>query len=142
MRSLLVFPAKFLKFGDTKNIIYSDLIEILLHYQKLAEKGAFYIFDEEVIKRHGLESAYENILDYKAIDAFLDNSAEDIKEIFSNISNIQKETIVRSVIDKIVAGEDVSSNKVASISGVYGSDIFTMAKEMANWEEEVKELEK
>lgn len=135
-------PFVFKKYGDVKNIIYSDLSEILHHYQKFAEQGAFYIFDEDVVKRHGFEDIYKTILDKKAIDSFLTKDIDDIKDVFKDLSPIQQETIVQSIVQKIVAGDDVSTNKVNAIKEVYGHDVFAMAEEYANWEKEVEELSK
>lgn len=135
-------PFVYKQYGDVKNIIYSDLAEILHHYQKFAEQGAFYIFDVEVIKRHGLEDVYNTILDKKAIDSFLEKDADEIKAIYKELPQIQQETIAQIVIKKIVNGEDISTNKVNAIKEIYGQDIFAMADEYANWEKEVEDLEK
>lgn len=133
---------KFYSYGEMKNIIYSDLSDILLNYQKFAESGVFYIFDKQVVKRHGLEQAYERILDKKAIDSFLDKTSDEIKDIFSKLSNAQKSAIVQTIVGKVVAGEDISTAKVNLIKDLYGADIFAMADEMKNWEGAVQELEK
>lgn len=133
---------KFPKYGEVKTINYSDVADIITHNQSFAENGKFYIFDKDVIRRHGLESAYEKILDKTGIDTFLEKSVAEIKEIFKELPNSQKEAIVASIIDKIVAGEDVSTNKVNVIKEMYGEDIFAKADEMQNWEKEVEELSK
>ena len=133
---------RFHKYGETKNIIYSDLSDILIHYNKLAENGAFYIFDKEVIKRHGLEFVYQGILDKKGIDSFLEKEASEIKTIFANLTQHQKLAVVQSIVNRIVDGEDVSTNKVSIIKDLYGEDIFAMAEEMKNWETQAEELSK
>lgn len=132
---------KFTDFGDVKNIIYSDLSDVLLNYNELAEKGAFYIFDKDVVKRHGLESAYEKILDKKGIDSFLEKDYDEIKSIFENLSYNQQSAIVDSIINKIINDEDISTGKVNLIKELYGQDIYAMADEMKNWEDQVSEIE-
>ena len=133
---------RFQKFGDVKNVIYSDLSDVLINYYKLAENGAFYIFDKEVVKRHGLESAYENILDKKGIDSFLEKDSSEIKLIFTKLSRNQQSAIVSAIVKKIVDDEDVSTSKVNLIKELYGDDIFAMADDMKNWESSVEELSK
>jgi hypothetical protein len=134
-------PFQFFKYGDVKSIIYSDLSDILAHYHDKAEEGAFYIFDKEVVKRHGLEPAYTNILDKEAIDTFLDRDISEVKSVFTGLSEIQQDSIVDMIVRKIVADEDVSTSKVNAIKDIYGKDIFQMADDMLNWEKTVAELE-
>ncbi len=133
---------RFYNYGDMKNIVYSDLSDILLNYQRFAENGVFYIFDKEVVKRHGLDFAYENILDKKAIDSFLDKDAKEIQTVFASLSKPQRDAVVTIIVKRIVDGDDVSSNKVNVIKELYGEDIFAMAEEMKNWESDVEELSK
>ena len=65
----------------------------------------FYIMDKNVVRNHGLTYFYKNILTKEKIINILDYNKDIIIEFFKNTSNIQQETIVSILIDKIKNGE-------------------------------------
>lgn len=119
----------FNKFGETKNIIYSELTEILHCNQSFAESGKFYIANKDVVFNHGLVEFYNNILNKEKIENILDYSQEQVVDLFKNSTDSQKETIVSLLADRIIKDQEVDLNKVNAISKVYGRDIIEMAEE-------------
>ena len=119
----------FNKFGETKNIIYSDLAEILHCNQSFAESGKFYIADKNVVFNHGLMEFYKNILTKEMIETLFDNSQEQIVDLFKNATNSQRETIVSIIADRLLNNQEIDLNKVNAISKIYGKDIIDMAEE-------------
>lgn len=119
----------FNKFGETKNIIYSDLAEVLHCYQSFAESGKFYIADKNVVFNHGLMEFYKNILTKEMIETLFDNSQEQVIDLFKNATNSQRETIVSIIADRLLNNQEIDLNKVNAISKIYGKDIIDMAEE-------------
>lgn len=122
---LFTFP----KFGDVKNIIYSELADIIHNHQSFAEKGRFYIFDKQVVKNHGLVEYYEKLLTKEMIEKILDYNKDDIVNLFKNATDAQQETIINLLIKKLVAGEELDINKIDIISRLSSVDIYKIANE-------------
>jgi regulator of replication initiation timing len=122
----------FNKFGDIRNIIYSDLSNLYHHQQSFAEQGRFYIFDKKFIKNHGLESYYNKFLTKETIENILDNKSNEIVDLFNNTSEAQKEIIVNLLIKKITNGENVDISKADIISRIYGQNIYDIARAKMN----------
>src|SRR5690606_12188285 len=59
---------RFARFGDTKPVSYEDLTYICTNHENLAEQGAFFVHDVEVVRSLYLERTYEKILDVKKIE--------------------------------------------------------------------------
>jgi hypothetical protein len=110
----------FNKFGDVKNIVYSELANLIHHQQSFAEQGRFYIFDKQVIKNHGLTQYYEKFMTKEMIDNILNHNREEIITLFNNTTKTQRDIIVNLLIKKIVDGEDVDITKVDIISRLTG----------------------
>ena len=55
-------PIRFSRFGESKRIIYSDLVDIIDNHPTFTEEGLYYIMNADVIHRHGLEDFYIDIL--------------------------------------------------------------------------------
>jgi hypothetical protein len=122
---LFTFP----KFGDVKNIIYSELADIIHNHQSFAEKGRFYIFDKQVVKNHGLVEYYNKLLTKEMIEKILDYNKDDIVNLFKNATDAQQETIINLLIKKLVAGEELDINKIDIISRLSSVDIYKIANE-------------
>jgi hypothetical protein len=121
-------PYTFNKYGETKNIIYSDLSEILHYQNRFAEMGLFYICDDNVISNHGLYDSYQKLLSKEIIDNLLDYNRQEMNELFKNSTDMQKEQIASIIARKIANEEDVDLNKVDVLSKLYGHNITNMAE--------------
>src|SRR5512137_2575663 len=65
---------KFTKFGEVKNILYKDLVDIIEINRSFMEAGYFYILDPVVIRQHGLDDTYSKILTKEKIEDILNNA--------------------------------------------------------------------
>ncbi len=120
----------FNKFGDVRNIVYSELANLIHHQQSFAEQGRFYIFDKQVIKNHGLVEYYERFMTKEMIDNILNHNREEIVNLFNNTTKTQKDVIVNLLIKKIIDDEDVDITKVDIISRLSGGiNIFDIARD-------------
>jgi hypothetical protein len=122
----------FNKFGEVKNIIYSDLANLIHHQQSFAEQGRFYIFDKNVVRNHGLDEYYNKFMTKEMIENILNNNREEVISLFTNTTDAQKETIVNILIKKIIDGADIDINKVDIISRIYGQNIYDIARDKMN----------
>jgi len=52
---------RFQKYGDTKNILYDDLISINKNHPNFLNKGYYYILDSEFVEKNGLGNIYKNL---------------------------------------------------------------------------------
>ena len=129
-------PFIFNKFGDVRNIVYSDLSNIVHNHQSFAEKGRFYIFDKNFVKNHGLSEYYNKFLTKEIIENMLSYNSEEIVNLFKNTTDVQKDIIVNLLIKKIVSGEQVDVSKVDIISRLAGVGIYDVARAKMNKEEE------
>jgi hypothetical protein len=119
----------FNKFGDVKNIVYSELANLIHHQQTFAEEGRFYIFDKNVVRNHGLIEYYNKFLTKEVIDNILEYNRDEIVDLFKNTTDAQREVIVNILIKKIVDGEDVDIAKVDIISRLSGQNIYDIARD-------------
>jgi len=110
------------RFGETKNILYSDLIEINNNQKNFLEAGYYYILDDRVIDLEGLNDVYDKILSKDQIDKILTNE-KDAKSLFQKTNPKQQSVIVKVVIEKMIKGEAVDYNLVDMLTKVSGVNI-------------------
>lgn len=122
----------FTKFGQIKSIPYSDVSAIINAEESFHRKGAFYILDEQVVKRHGLEELQNSILDKDQMLEIFDMGTNEISEVFGSASEMQKETIVSLLLERAKAGEEPDYNKLKVMSKIYGKDIAEMVEQIIN----------
>ena len=130
----------FKEFGETKRILYSDLVEIIEHQDRFLKDGLFYIDDSRVIRRHGLDEVYEKILTKETIEKIMKNSQNAVS-LFNSANDKQKETIARMFIDRLIKGEDVDLNLIDAITRLSNIKIVEIADEAKSYlelETEVK----
>lgn len=123
-------PYTFNGMYETKRILYSDLVRILDMHQSFAEYGYFYVLDERVIKLHGLEPAYDKILDKEKLETILSGSdANTAIDVFKIANKRQQIVIANILISKLRNKENVDKNLVYAVSEETGIDIFEKSKE-------------
>lgn len=109
---------KFDKYGETKNVLYHTLVDIVNSNTKLAEKGAFFINDKDAVYYLGLHDAYQNIYDKTTFDNLLSYSVEEIKEIVNNMTEFQKKNVLQLILIKYANDGEADLNKVEVISKI------------------------
>lgn len=107
---------RFEKFGETKQIIYQDVLQIIEQYRSFMENGRFMILDPRVVDRHGLHEIQSKVLPKEALERILDGSKDAI-EIFKSSSEEQQRTIVGMITRRLAADpKSVDLNVVDEIS--------------------------
>lgn len=106
----------FTKFGEVKRIPYRYLSEIIDSNIGFTEAGSFYIMDKNVVRRHGLEDIYSNILDKSSIEKIFSGNSSDAFTLYK-VSNPRQQLVIQDMlIDKLRDDENFDMNLVASIS--------------------------
>jgi hypothetical protein len=102
-------------FGETKNIMYSDLLEIINNQKNFMEAGYFYILDRKIIDFNSLEEVYDKILNKEQIERILANK-EDAISLFQKANKKQQKVIANMVIKRLTNNESIDYNLVDALS--------------------------
>lgn len=121
---------RFKEFGDTKRIVYNELVSILEYYPHFIKDGRLYIADPRVIRRHGLDDIYTTIIGKEKIQKVLDCNDEQSVLLFEKANEQQRAIIVEMLVTKIANGKDLDLNIVDKISRIAKVDITKKANEM------------
>ena len=95
----------FSKLGTIKNIPASILDDIVSTHLSLAEKGYFYICDEDFVRDHGLEGDYENLVNADVIESLIKQDRATLKQVLSTCKMSQLDTILNVIAQKAVSKE-------------------------------------
>lgn len=113
----------FNRFGEIKNILYADLVQILETHPNFVEGGFFYILDKRVIRRHGYEELYAKILTKETIEEIVANYTQESIDLFTSSNREQQETIINIIVANMIAGSIVDLNIVDKLSRISGVKI-------------------
>lgn len=124
----------FSKYGETKTILYSTLIDIVNNNRKFAESGIFYILDKDATYYLGLSENYKNLLSKDIIDKIYDYSPSEITDLISNATEDQKYAIIQSIVNKLYNGKKIDLNKCDVIGKCCGVNISEKVEEMKKFD--------
>lgn len=130
------FNAKlsFSKYGQTKNCLYSKLIDIVNHDMKFAKAGYFYIADKAAVYHLGLSDEYKHIQPKEVMDNICQYDDSTIKGIGSTLTDEQKENISLGIAERMYHGEKFDFNKIKVLSDAIGINIEGLYQEMKDTE--------
>lgn len=121
---------KFTHFGETKKILYRDLVDILEAYRHFQERGYFYILDPEVVRQHGLDDIYANILTKESIEKILQTNSDECVALYKLANPGQQEIIIDLLVEKLRADRNaVNLNVIDQLSRISKVDIVKRADE-------------
>jgi|WetSurSiteA1Bulk_404760.scaffolds.fasta_scaffold59856_1 hypothetical protein len=134
---------RFTKFGETKRLLYSELVDIMENCQSFLEAGYFYIMDMDVIRKHGLNELYSNILTKEKMQEIVDSKSNNAVELYNSATPRQQETIIQMLVDKVKGdpqGTDMNIiDKLSRASGINIVETAEREKEIENTPEETEE---
>ena len=115
---------RFSKLGVSKSIPANILDDIVSSHLSLAEKGYFYICDEDFVREHGLEGDYSNLVNATVIDTIFKEDKATLKKVLMDCKMSQLDTILSVVAQKILNNiitldELEDSGKVSVINKVF-----------------------
>jgi hypothetical protein len=112
-----------------KRIIYSDLVDIMEANRQFLENGYFIILSEKVVRLHGLDDVYKNILTKEQIEKILEGTDEAVA-LYTSAGEKQKEVIIDLFVDKLVNTPNaVDLNLIDKLSRLSKVDISKKAKD-------------
>lgn len=114
----------FYNFGDTLDIPYNDLKDIVRNNKRFAENGKFYILDKESVKKLRLKQFYDKILNNEQIMTLLEQDEDKVVELFSSTTEEQQKTILDMISYKREIGERIDANILFALSGISGKQLL------------------
>lgn len=114
----------FYKFGDTLDIPYNDLKDIVRNNKRFAENAKFYILDKDVVKKLRLTQFYKNVLSNEQIMTLLEQDTDKVVELYGSTTEEQQKTILDMISYKREIGERVDANLLLALSGISGEDLL------------------
>lgn len=131
---------KFTKFGEVKNILYKDLVDIIEVHSNFMEAGYFYILDPRVIRQHGLDEIYSKILTKEKIEEILLNNTnpEQCIDLYNSANSEQQKIIVQLLISRIK--ENPSSVNPYTVDRISSLSDINIRKKAEDEKELQKEL--
>jgi hypothetical protein len=118
-------------FGDTKRIMYQNLVDIMDNTPRFLEEGWYYIADKKVIRRHGLDDIYKKILTKQMIESIFDKSLspDEAASLYKSANKSQQSIIIDLIIGKMISDSNFDMNLISAISKVSGIDLSKRAED-------------
>lgn len=118
----------FRSFGEVKNILYHDLVDIMENHPNFLDAGYFYILNPIVIRQHGLNETYSKILTKEKLEEILLAKTNNAVALYSSANKAQQEVIVQFLVDKIRENSsNINLNIIDQISRLSGIDLIKKA---------------
>ena len=122
----------FQAFGDKRRVQYSVLVDIMDILPSFLENGYYYIADKLIIKKHGLQSIYEKLLNKEVIESIFSSSMteNDAAELYKSANPHQQELIIDMIVQRASRGEELDMNILNKISNISKVDILGKIKDV------------
>jgi len=124
----------FRKFGEVKRMLYNDFASVIEHYSRFLEEGYFYILNERVIRKHGLNDIYERILTKEQIEKIIQCDPKVAIKFYEQATSSQREFVNGMLVNEIKNGNP-DLNIVSKISKLADVDLVKIAKDSKELEE-------
>jgi hypothetical protein len=122
---------KFTRFGEVKQIMYKDLVDIMEVNANFLNAGYFYIMDTRIIRQHDLGEVYSKILTKEMLDKVIGANSDESVTLYNSANEKQQEVIVEILIDKVRDNPDlVNMNVIDKISRASKVDISRRASDL------------
>jgi hypothetical protein len=119
----------FEKFGQIKQMFYSELLDIIEAHPNFFEAGYFYVLDQNVINSGNYNELYEKILTKDQMEQILNGTNQAIP-LFESCNEKQRGVICNFFIQKMINGENVDYNLLSNITRISGIDIVKRVQEI------------
>lgn len=118
-------------FGESKKIMYQNLVDVMEALPRFLNDGYYYIADKKVQRRHGLDELYSKLLTKQMIEnIFTDKMTDEEAGImYKSASKQQQSAIIDLIVRKLVSQGVVDMNMVSTISRISGIDIAKKVEE-------------
>lgn len=109
---------------DSILIPEDDLKQIIKAMPQTTEGGAFFINDEEFVRKNGLTSIYRTLMNRDKIRDFFTKSYTEAMAIYESANRVQQNIIETMVSDKCLNGEFVDANILKELGKKTGKDFM------------------
>lgn len=120
---------EFSEFGEVQDIPFGDLKDIVKNKPHFAKGGAYYIANENAVKKLRLTRDYENIISDKMFETLLAQNASVVVEAYKTAPELQKEQVVSLIEEKIANGVEIDGNILIKIGKLCGKDFMKEVEE-------------
>jgi len=116
-------------YGKTKRIIYQELEKIIEENRHFLERGFFVILDKRVVRKHGLDDIYKNIMNKEKMDMIIlgfqggEVKENDILSFAKSAPKEQQKILATMVIDKRINGETIDLNLFDKLGRIIDMDL-------------------
>lgn len=118
---------------EVKRILYGDLVDIMEVDRHFLEQGYFLIMNRKVVRKHGLDDLYRNILTKEKIEEIFKINESDAVNLFKSAGEKQQEFIIEMLIEKAIKNEPVDYNLIDRLSRVVGYSISEKIEEIRSY---------
>jgi hypothetical protein len=122
---------RFEEFGEAQDIPFSDLKEIVKNKPRFAREGAYFIANENAIKKLKLTKYYSNIIDDKLFEHLFDTDSNVVIKAYENAPRMQQEQIEIMIQNRLDHKQEVDGNVLMKISRLSGKDFLKQDEEEA-----------
>lgn len=120
----------FSTFGEVKRILYNDLASIFENYRSFMEQGYFYILNERVIRKHGLDDIYDKILNKEMMLKVINCDAKSAVKLYESAPKAQRDIIDGMIVAALRDDNpNMDLNIVAKLSKLADKDLIKLAEE-------------
>lgn len=120
----------FSTFGEVKRILYNDLASIFENYRSFMEQGYFYILNERVIRKHGLDDIYDKILNKEMMLKVINCDPKSAVKLYEHAPKAQRDIIDGMIVAALRDDNpNMDLNIVAKLSKLADKDLIKLAEE-------------
>lgn len=116
----------FNNFGDVLDISFGDLKEIVKNNRSFAQKGYFYIANNEAVNKLRLKANYQRLLSNDDMMTILEKDADKIMELYDLAPEGQKQIIIDLIVDKKLNKEKISADILLALGEKCGRDLINI----------------
>lgn len=118
----------FSEFGQIKRIMYNELALIMENYRSFMQNGFFYILDDRIVRKHGLNDMYSIILNKSLIEKIIACDSKYAVKLYETASPSQRDIIDGMLIQELKNGSP-DLNVISQISKIANKDLQKIAEE-------------
>lgn len=122
---------RFDKYGQTQNILFTDMQTILIYHRKQFENGLVILSDEKDYNDLGIGYVYSSTMLKDKIDEIVTLKDDNAIDTIFDVNEAMQEKIIDLIAQKLASGESYDYNKIKQLKDE-GFDVEAIADEIKN----------
>ena len=115
---------KFEKQFDSRVFTEGEVRQIYANMPKTLTDGYVYIADSDIVDELELTDAYSNLLNADSLKTLLKKNPSEVVEIYKNVNDVQKNTIIGMIEDQKLLGERLDANILIELGELCNKDLM------------------